>query len=140
MISNSMAGMDLFKDSFRGLYIKCSIVGLFEWHSQRFLLSQLVSFSFICPVLFFVAYFLSQLFVSLKKQWLCILKCWNTVWFILFFLRNAILSSCIFEFLCIKVLEEYMERCYSVFTYRECTYERASCGFIILVILVFWNS
>lgn len=30
MISNSMAGMDLLKDSFRGLYIKCSIIGLFK--------------------------------------------------------------------------------------------------------------
>ena len=58
MISNSMAGMDLLKDSFRGLYIKCSIIGLFKWHFQQFLLSHLVSFSFI-SVLFFMAYFLS---------------------------------------------------------------------------------
>lgn len=30
MISNSMAGMELFRDSFKGLNIRCSIVGLFK--------------------------------------------------------------------------------------------------------------
>lgn len=30
MISNFMAGMELFRDSFKGLNIRCSIVGLFK--------------------------------------------------------------------------------------------------------------
>lgn len=30
MISNFMAGMEQFRDSFKGLNIRCSIVGLFK--------------------------------------------------------------------------------------------------------------
>lgn len=31
MISNFMAGMELFRDGFKGLSTRCNIAGLFKW-------------------------------------------------------------------------------------------------------------
>lgn len=33
MLSNFMAGLELYRDSFNGLSIKCNIVDLFKWFS-----------------------------------------------------------------------------------------------------------